>query len=198
MSNLTSIKANLNIPNLLSLFRILILVPFVNFVLKEDYLCAGLVLVLSGITDMFDGYLARKLNQVTDLGKMLDPIADKVTLVTIMICLSIKFPKMLSFMIILVIKEILMLCAGAILLKSNKKPPASQWYGKLSTIIFYISVIIIISLRALWSINSDTLNNFLMILTLVFMIYSLWRYFEIFKYMINSDSNIEKNIENVK
>ena len=120
MSNLTSIKANLNIPNLLSLFRILILVPFVNFVLKEDYLCAGLVLVLSGITDMFDGYLARKLNQVTDLGKMLDPIADKVTLVTIMICLSIKFPKMLSFMIILVIKEILMLCAGAILLKSNK------------------------------------------------------------------------------
>lgn len=198
MSNLTSIKANLNIPNLLSLFRILILVPFVNFVLKEDYLCVGLVLVLSGITDMFDGYLARKLNQVTDLGKMLDPIADKVTLVTIMICLSIKFPKMLSFMIILVIKEILMLCAGAILLKSNKKPPASQWYGKLSTIIFYISVIIIISLRALWSINSDTLNNFLMILTLVFMIYSLWRYFEIFKSMINSDSNIEKNIENVK
>lgn len=198
MSNLTSIKANLNIPNLLSLFRILILVPFVNFVLKEDYLCAGLVLVLSGITDMFDGYLARKLNQVTDLGKMLDPIADKVTLVTIMICLSIKFPKMLSFMIILVIKEILMLCAGAILLKSNKKTPASQWYGKLSTIIFYISVIIIISLRALWSINSDTLNNFLMILTLVFMIYSLWRYFEIFKSMINSDSNIEKNIENVK
>lgn len=189
---------NLNIPNLLSVFRILILVPFVNFVLKESYLYAGLILILSGVTDMFDGHLARKLNQVTDLGKMLDPIADKITLVTIMICLSIKFPKMLSFMIILVIKEILMLFAGAILLKSNKKPPASQWYGKLSTIIFYISVIIIISLKAIWSINSDSLNNFLMILTLVFMIYSLWRYFEIFKSMINSDSNIEKNIENVK
>ena len=187
MSSLTKIKTNLNIPNLLSVFRILILVPFVKFVLQENYVYSGLILILSGITDMFDGYLARKLNQVTDLGKMLDPIADKITLVTIMICVSIKFPKMLSFMIILVIKEILMLCAGGFLLKSNKKPPAAQWYGKLSTIIFYISVIIIISAKALYNINSDGLNNFLMILTLVFMIYSLWRYFEIFKLMINNN-----------
>jgi len=187
VSSLTKIKTNLNIPNLLSVFRILILVPFVKFVLQENYVYSGLILILSGITDMFDGYLARKLNQVTDLGKMLDPIADKITLVTIMICVSIKFPKMLSFMIILVIKEILMLCAGGFLLKSNKKPPAAQWYGKLSTIIFYISVIIIISAKALYNINSDGLNNFLMILTLVFMIYSLWRYFEIFKLMINNN-----------
>ena len=182
-----NIKTNLNIPNVLSIFRIVILIPFVKYVLKEDYIMSGLILIISGISDILDGIIARKFNQVTDIGKMLDPVADKITLVTIMICVSIKFPKMLDFMIILVIKDILMLGAGVILLKNNKTPPAAKWYGKLSTIIFYISVICIISIKAIWNVDFEILNTFLMVFTVVFMIYSLWRYFEIFKLIINNN-----------
>ncbi len=187
MNVIERIKINLNFPNILSIFRIIILIPFVKFILKDNYIVSGFILIISGISDMLDGIIARKFNQVTDIGKMLDPVADKVTLVTIMICVSIKSPKMLAFMIILVIKEILMLSAGIILLKNNKKPPTAKWYGKLSTIIFYVSVICIISIKAIWNVDFEILNTFLMVFTMVFMIYSLWRYFEIFKLIINNN-----------
>ena len=70
------ISKNLTIPNILSVFRILILVPFVFYVNNENYVAAGIVLVISGLTDLFDGFLARSLGQVTHLGEMLDPTAD--------------------------------------------------------------------------------------------------------------------------
>ena len=115
------ISKNLTIPNILSVFRILILVPFVFYVNNENYVAAGIVLVISGLTDLFDGFLARSLGQVTHLGEMLDPTADKLTLMTVMICASMKFPKIFPFMLLLILKEVSMLIAGAILLKCKKK-----------------------------------------------------------------------------
>ena len=117
---------------------------------------------------------------MTHLGEMLDPTADKLTLMTVMICVSVKFPKIFPFMIVLVTKEILMLMAGIILLKNKKTPPPSKWYGKVSTVVFYISIIIIIGMEAIWNLNLDTLNLTLMFITSVCMLYSLWRYFKIF------------------
>lgn len=86
MNKSICLKKNLTIPNMLSLLRILVLVPFVISVTKNNYIAAGLILIISGLTDLFDGYIARKLNQVTRLGEMLDPTADKLTLMTVMIC----------------------------------------------------------------------------------------------------------------
>lgn len=180
-------KTNLNIPNFLTLLRIVLLVPFVIFVTKDQYGKAGVILILSGLTDLMDGYIARKLNQITNLGKMLDPTADKLTLMTIMVCISLKFPRMVPFMVILIIKEILMLGAGGILLKLKKSPPSSQWYGKVSTVVFYVSVITIISVKAVMGKDIEILNNLLMIFTSICMLYSLWKYFEIFKTLIKSD-----------
>ena len=180
MNKSTYLKDNLTIPNILSLFRIFILVPFVFFVVKSNYIVAGLILIISGLTDLFDGYIARKLNQVTHLGEMLDPTTDKLTLMTVMICVSIKFPKVFPFMVVLVTKEVLMLIAGAILLKYKKNPPPSKWYGKISTVVFYISVIIIIGMQAFCNSNSDALNATLMFITSLCMLYSLWKYFKIF------------------
>ena len=174
------VRKNLTIPNILSLLRIVILVPFVVFVVKEDYIRAGLVLVFSGLTDLFDGYLARKLNQRTRFGEMLDPTADKLTLMTVMICVSIKFPTVFPFMLILIIKEILMLGAGAILLNLKKDPPASKWYGKISTVVFYISVTTIIGIKAIFNIDCEKLNMILMSITSGCMLYSLSKYFKIF------------------
>lgn len=180
MNKSTYLKNNLTIPNILSLFRIFILLPFVFFVVRGNYLVAGLILIISGLTDLFDGYIARKLNQVTRLGQMLDPTADKLTLVTVMICVSIKFPKIFPFMIVLVTKEILMLMAGVVLLRNKKNPPPSKWYGKVSTVVFYISIITIIGMEAIWNLNLDSLNTILMFITSLCMLYSLWRYFKIF------------------
>ncbi len=174
------LKSNLTVPNILSLMRIIILLPFAIFVVREDYIKAGLILILSGLTDLFDGYIARKFNQVTKIGKMLDPTADKLTLMAVMICVSLKFPSVLPFMIILIIKEVSMLVAGAFLLKKKKNPPSSKWYGKFSTFMFYVSITAIIGAKAVWNIDIEFLNIFLMSMTSICMLYSLWRYFNIF------------------
>jgi len=126
--------------------------------------------------------------QLTKLGKMLDPTADKLTLMAVMICFGIKFPKIFPFMILLIVKEIIMLVAGAVLLKRKLTPPAARWYGKISTVIFYISVITIILLKAAWNIDCEILNIILMTVTAVCMLYALYKYFTIFKTMIKKEN----------
>ena len=171
---------NLTIPNILSLLRILILVPFVIYVSNNNYILSGVILIISGLTDLLDGFIARKFGQVTHLGEMLDPAADKLTLMTVMICVSIKFPKIFPFMMLLIVKEVSMLIAGFALLKFGKKPTASKWYGKLSTVVFYVSIIIIIGVKAIWNVDIEFLDILLMSVTSFCMIYSLGRYFKIF------------------
>ena len=127
-------KEIFNIPNILTVLRIIFIIPFVISVSNNNYALAGIVLVISGVSDLFDGIIARKYGQITKLGKMLDPTADKLTLMAVMICFGIKFPKIFPFMILLIVKEIIMLVAGAVLLKRKLTPPAARWYGKISTL----------------------------------------------------------------
>ena len=181
-----NIYENLTVPNILSFLRILILVPFVLFVNNNNYIGGGVILVLSGLTDLLDGFIARKFNQITRLGEMLDPTADKLTLMTVMICASMKFPRIFPFMALLALKEILMLAAGAILLKNKKNPPASKWYGKVSTVVFYISITTIIVIKAIWEVDIEILDIFLMSVTSVCMLYSLGGYFRIFISLMKS------------
>ncbi len=171
---------------MLSIIRIIFIIPFVFAVIDDDYTTAGIILIISGISDFLDGYIARKYNQITRFGKMLDPTADKLTLMAVMVCVGIKFNKIFPFMIILITKEILMLIAGIILLRKKLTPPSAKWYGKLSTIVFYVSIIIIISLKAIWNLDIEILDISLMALTAFFMIYALIRYFCIFKEMIKN------------
>lgn len=186
MKSLIYIRKNLNIPNVLSIIRIIFIIPFVFAVVDDDYTTAGIILIISGISDFLDGYIARKYNQITRFGKMLDPTADKLTLMAVMVCVGIKFNKIFPFMIILITKEILMLIAGIILLRKKLTPPSAKWYGKLSTIVFYVSIIIIISLKAIWNLDIEILDVSLMGLTAFFMIYALIRYFCIFREMIKN------------
>ena len=186
MKSLIYIRKNLNIPNVLSIIRIIFIIPFVFAVVDDDYTTAGIILIISGISDFLDGYIARKYNQITRFGKMLDPTADKLTLMAVMVCVGIKFNKIFPFMIILITKEILMLIAGIILLRKKLTPPSAKWYGKLSTIVFYVSIIIIISLKAIWNLDIEILDVSLIGLTAFFMIYVLIRYFCIFREMIKN------------
>ncbi|MBQ8057725.1 MAG: CDP-alcohol phosphatidyltransferase family protein [Ruminococcus sp.] len=132
------------IPNIICLVRILLITPFVTFFLDEEYLWAAVVIIASGLSDCFDGMIARKFNQESELGKILDPLADKLTLLAVGICLCVIEPFFLPVVIILVLKDILMLIGSSKVVKMGIIVPKSKWYGKVGTVMFYVTVTFIV------------------------------------------------------
>ena len=120
LTNTDSIKKVFNVPNLLSMLRIIIIFPFIYYFLIDNYVISVVLIAISGLSDMFDGFIARRFNQITKVGMMLDPVADKLTLLSVVVCLSVKVPIIMPIILVLVVKEVLMLLAGIILLKNHK------------------------------------------------------------------------------
>lgn len=131
------------IPNILSLFRI-VLIPIIVWLycVKENYLWAGYILIFSGITDIVDGFIARKFNMISDLGKVLDPIADKLTQGAMLICLLFRFPLMIIPLVLMIIKEIFMSVTGFLVIKKAGIVPSANWHGKLATCLLYTMMIL--------------------------------------------------------
>lgn len=177
-------KDFLTVPNLLSVLRIILIPPFMYFFLEKNYIMSAVLLVISGLSDAFDGFIARTFNQVTALGKMLDPIADKLTLIAIMVCITIFSPIVLPVMVILIIKDVVMLIGGSRLIKKGIAPPAAKWYGKVSTFLFYVSVCLIVFLKAAFNYESDILSVSLLSVVCLFMIFALVKYFLIYNSLI--------------
>lgn len=179
---------NINVPNALTVLRILLIGPFVYFFMNGNIWAAMVCLVLSGLSDMFDGMIARRFNQFTELGKMLDPAADKLTQVTIVICIAVYYPVLIPLLAIFVVKELLMLIGAAYLVfKVKKRPSASKWYGKGATVMFYISVTVIVGLKAIWKVESLPLTIVLLSITALMMLYALYEYFKIFCQLLHSN-----------
>ena len=130
------------IPNILSVFRI-VLVPLYVIVYFRNTeggsIAAGVVLIVSGLTDLFDGYIARRFNQISDLGKILDPLADKMTQVTVFVCLWIRFPALWPLFVFIAFKELLMLSVGLAMTRRGVIF-TSLWYGKVTTFAIYCAV----------------------------------------------------------
>ena len=91
-----------------------------------------------------DGFIARKFNMISDFGKIIDPVADKLTLIAVGICVMIAEPMVLPVVVILMLKDLLMLIGASVLLRKKVKPCAAEWYGKVGTICFYVSVVSIV------------------------------------------------------
>ncbi len=178
-------KYILTIPNILSYLRILLIPPFMCLFLKGKYIESAIVIVLSGLSDCIDGFLARRLNQITQLGKMLDPVADKLTLIAVAICLSILEPMIFPVVTILALKDILMMIGASVLLKKHIMPVASAWYGKVGTVCFYVSVAAIVVFEMILKFENFGIIAFIMLsVTAVIMIYSLIRYYLIFRVLL--------------
>lgn len=135
------------IPNIMSMFR-LVLVPFIiwAYVGLDHVPLTIILLALSALTDMLDGPIARKFNMISDLGKALDPFADKVTQVSVILCLAIKLaikenPLLWILLGICVFRELCMGILGYITIRKTDKVPQAHWYGKLSTIVLYASAL---------------------------------------------------------
>ncbi|MEA4831036.1 CDP-diacylglycerol--glycerol-3-phosphate 3-phosphatidyltransferase [bioreactor metagenome] len=139
-----SIFQKKNIPNILSVFRIF-LVPLFAALFLTDYpkyiTHAGVVFVLAGATDVVDGFLARKNGWITDVGKLIDPLADKLMSMTALACLAIKEKIYSMIVIIVIIKEIVMILGSALILKKRKIYVKSNAFGKAATFSLFLLVI---------------------------------------------------------
>ena len=143
----------LTIPNLLSVIRIALIPVFGVLYYNGNILWAVVVLFISGLTDFFDGKIARKFNQISALGKVLDPVADKMTQITIAIVLYLQFRgssdetiKAFSWVfLIFLAKEALMVVGGALMIAFGLKPIAAEMPGKIATFAFYFIMCVIIA-----------------------------------------------------
>ena len=136
------IKQIFSIPNILSFIRIG-LIPFIvwAFFVEEVWLSAGLIL-FSALTDIVDGYIARQYNMVTPLGKALDPIADKLTLLSIIVTLCFISDVVFIVLILFIVKETLLGIEGLIIVKKTGTTYSSMWHGKLTTVFLYLTMVI--------------------------------------------------------
>ena len=131
-----------NLPNLLSLLR-LAMIPLLLWLYldREAYLLTAAVLVLSGATDVVDGIIARRYDLITDLGKALDPIADKLTQIAMLYCLGTSFPEIRILLAILIVKEVITGVMSLISIGKTGRVDGAQWHGKLTTVLLYAMIV---------------------------------------------------------
>ena len=143
-------KEILTIPNLLSFFR-LILIPvymaiYLNAQETRDYITAGTILAISCATDAVDGKIARTFNMITTFGKFLDPLADKLTQFSLIICLALKHPVLHTMIVLFVVKEVFQLIAGLLTLRKGKMLTGALITGKVCTTVLFVSLILMVLL----------------------------------------------------
>ena len=128
-----------HIPNILTIARFFLIPFIIYFIITKQYLLAFIFLVLSGLTDVLDGFIARKFNFVTNFGKLVDPLADKTTQIAVLLTLTFMNIIPLWIIVIVIIKEAAMI-AGASFLYGKELVVSSKWFGKLATVLFYVAI----------------------------------------------------------
>ena len=162
----------LTIPNLLSLLRLMMIPLFSWLYLRGKYNTTALVLLLSGLTDVADGWYARRFNAVSEVGKALDPIADKLTQAAMLLCLITNHPLLLAPFTLLLIKEISGCIAGVVVIRRTGIVPAAVWHGKITTLLLYLLMLI----HVVWKDIPLTLSNVFTGLCVLMMLLSMTLY----------------------
>ena len=163
----------LTIPNLLSFFRLCLIPVFMwLYCVEKNYLWTGIILILSGLTDTVDGIIARKFNMISDLGKVLDPIADKLTQAAMLFCLLTRFPLMIAPLALMVVKEFFMGVTGLLVIRKTGEVFGADWHGKVNTWLLYAMMI----LHVFWYNIPDTVSRVLIGICVIMMLISLVLY----------------------
>jgi len=129
-----------HVPNILTIIRFLLIPIIIIFAIQDNYIATIIALTISGITDILDGFIARKFNFISDFGKLMDPLADKATQVALLVTLTIQKIIPIWIILVVIIKEFLMV-SGASFLYGKELVVSSKWYGKLTTVLFYIAIV---------------------------------------------------------
>ena len=161
------------IPNILSFVR-LALIPLIIwlYIGEKQPVLALAVILLSGLTDIVDGFIARHFNMITDFGKMLDPVADKLTQIAILISLVSRFPLMLLPLCIMVVKEIVSFVIRLCVFRKTEEVHSAVWHGKANTVILYA----IICLHIIWIEIPPIVSTLTILFSAVFMVFSFVLY----------------------
>lgn len=134
----------MNLPNALTLARFLMtgVFPYLYFNkgLANNKAWAFAVFILAGVTDVLDGWIARRYNMITKWGKLMDPLADKLMLLIVLVCLAVDKVVPLWIIIIIALKELIMIVGALFLYKEREVVVQSNFYGKLATVLFYIAI----------------------------------------------------------
>lgn len=169
-------KDLITIPNILTYIRFLLIPLIVNNYLQAkssaDYYKATILFIICAFTDSIDGFIARRFNQITDIGKILDPIADKLMQAAILICLLIRIDGILPVFILFIVKELFMGVAGLFFIKSDRAITGAKWFGKVCTVVLDTNMVILFAFPNL----NKTVIQVLLIITVIFMLFSLIMY----------------------
>lgn len=161
----------MNIPNWLSILRMALIpvfaVVYLSAAQQPWFVVAAAILLFSGLTDVADGIIARRFGLETQLGRILDPLADKLTQITVALCLWLRFPQLWLLLLLLLCKELLQLGAGVVLLRKKCEMAGSRWFGKLYTVVFYLATLVLVAAPQLEQVLFTLLST-LVILAMVF------------------------------
>lgn len=164
----------ITIPNILSVCRILMIPVFIwAYCFRKEYLLAFLILCLSGTTDLVDGFIARTFHMVSNLGKALDPIADKLTQGAVLLCLGIRFPQMFLLAGLLAAKEITTGLMSLSAIHKTKEVKSADWHGKITTCLLYFTML----LHIFWIDITQVASVLLTVLCVIMMAVSFVMYF---------------------
>ena len=135
-----------HVPNILTIIRLLLIPIIIFYVFTGNYILAFVFFTISGLTDIADGFIARKFNLISNFGKLMDPLADKLTQIATLTSLVLTNIIPIWILLIVLLKEFIMIC-GASFLYGKDVVVYSKWYGKLATVLFYIAIVISLLLK---------------------------------------------------
>jgi len=165
------------IPNLLCYIRILLVPVFIICFLKELYYTSALIVILASFTDILDGYIARRFNMITDWGKFIDPVADKLMQISMLLLTLIKIPQVLILVIFFVFKESVMLFIGIYLYKNNTNLNGAIKAGKMNTVVLDLVLLYFIAAPVIYT----PVAYILILIVLSFLIFSFYEYMKEYK-----------------
>ena len=163
-------KEIFTIPNLLSLFRLALIPVYMNIYLNakgpDDYTLAGVILAVSCFTDLLDGKIARKFNMISNLGKVLDPLCDKLTQLALIICLSARYVALKYLLPFFLMKEFWQLFAMIGNLRKGKALDGALMSGKVSTTVLFSTLVLMV----LWPTMSEKVATILTTICFIFLL----------------------------
>lgn len=178
------------IPNILCYLRIIMVPLFLNIYFTaqspEDYYLATLVVMVSGFTDFLDGQIARKCNMITDLGRFIDPIADKLMQLAMLVALTLKIKYMYILVIYLIIKEVVTSLTGFCIMNIyHKRLNGAKWYGKVCTAVLYLSMLILVAFPGI----NPLVQNIMLVVCAAALTLSFFMYMRLYVIMVRDSKS---------
>ena len=177
----------MNLPNALTIFRLLLVPVFTYLYAHSSYAWGLIVFVTAALTDMLDGYLARKYHQITNFGKLADPLADKLMTLSMLYCLCKSGYVPWWILYIILAKELVLIIGGTLLVRCRNVVPYSNWAGKITTVTFIVSIICVYPWHSCEWLHET--GGVLMMVAVGFALFALFNYVSQYrKYRVKSES----------